>query len=277
MREALYTINGIVLGADPYVITDPPVGFSAGPPIVANTVKKPTQHGAYGGKGWADALPLELSGVLYGGASWATMNAARDALVAACWVPEETDVTIVGEGVSRLMRVRSRGSNPVEVTETNTYTEAMWRVQWEALDPRMYSTTLHSTTVGLPAASGGFAYPLVFPRDYGGGGSGGSIAAANAGSAPAPWTARFDGPLVAPRITHQEQDRTIRLGLTLDAGEFLILDSQSRTALLSGTASRYSSLVTPAWFDLTPGPNTIRFLATSGSGTLTFAWRDAWW
>jgi hypothetical protein len=192
-------------------------------------------------------------------------------------VDEATTLTIVGEGVSRQMSVRSRGSAPVEVTETNTYTAAQWRVQWEALDPRMYSTALHSTTVGLPAGSGGFGYNLVFPRNYGGGGAGGSLAAVNAGTAPSPWVARLDGPLVAPIITHQEQDRTIRVGVTLDVGEFLVLDSLSRTALLGGTASRYSSLVAPQWFDLTPGANTIRFLATSGSGTLTFTWRDAWW
>ena len=277
MREATYTINGVVLGADPYPITEPPKGFPSGAPIRTATTPKPRMHGAYGDVGYAGAMPLELGGLIYAsGPNWAQSNARRDALIAACWVGVPTTLLISGDGVTRQMTVRSTG-NGVDVVETNTYTHQVYRVTWEALDPRMFSTALHLAQVGLATASGGWTFPWTFDWVFGAVSSGGSISAPNAGSAPAPWVARFDGPLTNPSISHQEQGRTLTFQIVLAAGDFLVVDSAARTVLLGGTASRYSTLVTPNWFDLTPGANTIRFGATAGSGTLTFSYRDAWW
>jgi hypothetical protein len=83
---------------------------------------------------------------------------------------------------------------------------------------------------------------------------------------------------VNPSITHQEQGLTLLFNITLAAGDFLVVDSGARSVLLGGTASRYSTLAQPNWFDLSPlTSNTIRFNAASGAGTLTFSYRNAWW
>lgn len=278
MREATYAINGVTLGTLPYVITDPPRGFPSGPPIRARITPRPLQHGAYGDIGWADAMPLELSGRIIGAGSWSALNGLGSTLVEACWTGQLATLVITGDGVSRQMTVRSMGTSPVEIVEGNSYTDATWRVQWQALDPRQYDTALTSTVVNLPLTSGGWVFPWTFDWTFGGGSAGGVVFATNSGSAPAPWTARFDGPLVNPAITHQELGLTLLFNITLAAGEFLIIDSNSRTVLLGGTASRYSTLAQPNWFDLSPlTSNTIRFNAASGTGTLTFSYRNAWW
>jgi hypothetical protein len=199
-------------------------------------------------------------------------------LIEAAWTGSLATLVITGEGVTRQMGVRSVGSSPVEIIEGNSYTDAVWRVQWQALDPRMYDVALSSTVVSLPLTSGGWVFPWVFDWTFGGGSAGGTVFATNTGSAPAPWSARFDGPLVNPSITHQELGLTLLFNITLAAGDFLVVDSTARTVLLGGTASRYSTLAQPNWFDLSPlTSNTIRFNAASGSGTMTFSYRNAWW
>jgi hypothetical protein len=278
MREATYTINGVVLGASPYVITQAPKGVGSAPPARTSSTPKPQQDGAYGDRGYAGPKTIELAGLLYGdGTSWATLNARRDALIAAAYCKTDTVMTIVGDGLSRQITVRSVGPSPVEVVEGNASTVADWRAEWEALDPRLYSTALYSVVAGLPVASGGVTFNMAAPITFGAAGSGGTVLAPNAGSAPAPWTARLDGPLTNPSIIHQEQGLTLMLVGSVLAGEFLTVDVLSRSILLGGTASRYGFLAAPAWFLLNPGTNTIRFNAVSGTGTLTFNWRDAWW
>jgi phage-related protein len=83
---------------------------------------------------------------------------------------------------------------------------------------------------------------------------------------------------VNPSITHQELGLTLAFNITIAAGDYLLVDSNARTVLLNGTASRYSTLVQPNWFDLSPlTSNTIRFNGASGAGTMTFSYRNAWW
>lgn len=277
MREATWAIGSVTLGALPYPVTEPPKGWPDGPPIRTRTTPKPLRHGAYGDVGWADAAPLELAGRIIGATSWADLNAKRDALIAAAWLSSLATVTVTLEGgVQRTMRVRSEGNAPVEVVEGNSYTDAHWRVQWQALDPRMYGLAVKSSIVSLPGGAGGMTFPLTFDLVFGAA-AGGTAFVTNAGSAPAPWTARFDGPLTNPSVTYQEAGLTLSFTITLAAGEFLLVDSSSRTVLLNGTASRYSTLAQPNWWDLPPGSSTIRFNAASGSGTMTFSFFDAWW
>jgi hypothetical protein len=279
VREATYTINGITLGSSPYLITEPPKGFNDGPPIRTASIPRPHQHGAYGDAGWAGAKLLELEGmiVLPGTPdTWAAMNDAIGALIGGCWASDQTVLRITGSGVDRIMSVRSTGSG-VEAVESNVHTGADWHVMWEALDPREYSFALHSLVTTLPGSIGGVGFDMAAPINFGGGTTGGTLSAPNAGTAPAPWVARFDGPLTAPIIEHVEQGRSLQLNTTIAAGDFYVLDSAAHSVLLAGTASRYNLLARPTWFDLTPGANTIRLGGAAGAGTLTFTYRDAWW
>lgn len=113
--------------------------------------------------------------------------------------------------------------------------------------------------------------------------SGGGLSVTNQGNRAAPWTARLDGPLTYPEITHTQTGKRLYLsfdangGVDLAAGQTLILDSKTRSVLLGGTADQRSKLtIDSEWWDLPPGQNDFTFRADDGTGTLTVTARDAW-
>lgn len=171
---------------------------------------------------------------------------------------------------------RCRGFDGDESQMVRGYAEAV--CEFVTTDPRSFSDDLHVSTVGFPAMTEGRTYPLVFPRVYGATGAGGTILAENVGTASVPWTARLNGPLVNPTIEHADQSKTISLVGSIEAGEYVEIDSSLKMVLLNGTASRYDWVTAGSeWFEITPGANTIRLGGSSGTGTLDFYWRDGWW
>lgn len=146
-----------------------------------------------------------------------------------------------------------------------------------ATDPRVYDNDLSTGSTTLPTAGGGLTFDATPDFTFGDTSTGGSIQATNAGSFPTPVTFRVDGPVQNPRIRNETLGRELRLALTVASGDYVVFDSESRTVLLNGTASRYSSLTSSEWFDLEPGVNDITFLgATTAAGTLSASWRSAW-
>jgi hypothetical protein len=146
-----------------------------------------------------------------------------------------------------------------------------------ATDPRKLGAET-STAIGLPAGAAGLLFPAEAPFVFGGLSSPGEALVNNAGTYETDWTATFTGPLTAPVIEHVSLGRSLSFtGLTIAAGETLELDSRTKSALLNGTASRYSSLSsTSRWWTLPVGNSTIRFRAGSGSGTLEVRHRPAY-
>lgn len=154
-------------------------------------------------------------------------------------------------------------------------------IEFKALDPRMYSGATHSLLKGLGTSTqSGRGYPLSFPYGYGGIlNTAGTINCYNAGNYSAPAVIRLDGPLTAPRITHQESGRTITLTTSIATGEFVLIDLDSHNLLYQGTSSRRAWLdPTSRWFMLAPGDNTLAFRSSgvNEAGTMTITWKDAW-
>ena len=152
------------------------------------------------------------------------------------------------------------------------------RAEFFATDPRLYANVETTASTGVATAVGGLTFPALAPFVFGTAGTGGILNATNAGTFETPYSLLFTGPLVAPAVSHEVQSRTLSLsGATLAAGETLVVNSTSKTVLLSGTASRYSWLAnTSQWFTLTPGVNSLRFTAASGTGTCQISYRNAW-
>lgn len=153
--------------------------------------------------------------------------------------------------------------------------------QFDALDPVVFGDTLNSLLIGLPSGGGGFSPPFVPPFLVAGGGSSGVGSVVNSGLVPTRWIGRIDGPIVNPAITHQGSGYTLSFsvngGLTLGPGDFLLIDSWDRSALLNGEGDRRNTLdLGSQWFQLDPGANAIGFAAASGSGIFTIEWRDAY-
>lgn len=146
-----------------------------------------------------------------------------------------------------------------------------------ATDPRIYGPAQSQTTT-LPSGGGGLDVPADVPFVIGTAVTGGSIMATNSGTFDSPFTARIDGPCVNPRLIDLTHDRFIQFNTSLDVGEWLDINSDQRTVLFGGTASRYSTIGPgSAWFDLPPGTSEITFrAATNTAATMTLSWRSAW-
>lgn len=151
-------------------------------------------------------------------------------------------------------------------------------VELFAADPVIYSDAEYEQTTTLPSGGGGLEFDLGFNAVFGSVSTGGSIFAANDGTWPADLVIRVDGPAIDPRIENLTTGQTIALSYSLGVGEYLLIDTQQRTVMLNGTASRYSALTdSSTWWRLAPGTNEVTFRATtSTAATMTLTWRSAW-
>lgn len=90
------------------------------------------------------------------------------------------------------------------------------------------------------------------------------------------------GPITNPTITSRRAGLSIVLNYALNAGDYLVLDTnpRQRTIKLNGAASRYSALVfaLSSWWPLYPGDNDVVLGAASYSAgaSLSVQYRDAW-
>lgn len=156
-------------------------------------------------------------------------------------------------------------------------------VQWEASDPFIYSDDTHTEITARAEPGDGLAPPWTPPLAFPAATSLGAFTAANAGTWPAPWTARIDGPITDPVITNVTSGKALHFtangGLELTGSQWVDIDSSTGEVLLGGTGDRRTTLRLPEsrWFELAPGDNEILFTAAAGAGELTFTWRDCWW
>ena len=151
-------------------------------------------------------------------------------------------------------------------------------IEMVATDPLVYANTESEGSTTLPSAGGGMTFPETPPITFGTVSTGGTITAVNGGSFDTDVVFRVDGPATDPRIESLTAGKTIAVNITLATGEYLLIDTKSRTVLLGGTTSRYSFLDSSSrWFSLAPGTNEITFRAsTSTVATLSARWRSAW-
>lgn len=149
-------------------------------------------------------------------------------------------------------------------------------LQFLCADPRRYALELNGGSVGLPVSSGGLAYPLTYPLDYGTW-SGGATDGGNGGTVDTPLVAVFQGPLTNP-VLHGT-DWSMGFDINLAAGESLTVDTGEGTALLNGATDRLYT-ITPLSDPLElcllhPGENDLSLTATAGTGTVSISYRDA--
>lgn len=172
-------------------------------------------------------------------------------------------------------RVRRRAV-PVNLQFAYGHAEAAFQI--DCTDPRIYSQAENTGNVGLASTGGGMSFNATFDLSFGAVSTGGNLNVTNDGDTDAPAVLRIDGPCTSPTVENVTQGKTLEFDITLSASEYLEIDTENRTVLLNGTASRYSTLVsTSRWWDLAPGVNALDFrAATATAATLTVTWRDAW-
>lgn len=118
-------------------------------------------------------------------------------------------------------------------------------------------------------------------RSYGSAGASGSITATNNGDATAYPVLRLDGPVANPSIEQTTTGALLVLDATLQAGDYLLIDTRSRAVLFQGTSPRRTWVrAGSTWPVLLPGDNQITYRGSALPGApgqtslLTVTWRD---
>lgn len=118
-------------------------------------------------------------------------------------------------------------------------------------------------------------------RTYGDAGQSGRLTAVNNGASPAYPVLRLDGPVANPSIEQVNTGGGLTIDATIQAGEFLTIDTRTRAVLLMGSSPRRSWVrAGSTWPLLQPGSNTIAYRgsalpgASGQSSLLTVTWRD---
>ena len=166
--------------------------------------------------------------------------------------------------------------------------------QFHSTDPRIYGPG-QSATVGLPAPSGGLAFPATFPLTFGTVAPSG-VTCVNAGNTESRPLLVITGPVTNPSVRNATITGTPTLSFsnpnqtsyTVLSGDQLVIDLDLHSILYytggissgSPPASRGSWLVAGStWWDMPSGNNLIQFLsqdALSVAGTCTVEWASAY-
>lgn len=118
-------------------------------------------------------------------------------------------------------------------------------------------------------------------RTYGTSGTSGRLTAVNNGASAAYPVLRIDGPVAQPAIEQVTTGGSLVLDATLQAGEYVLLDTRTRAVLLMGTSPRRTWVrAGSVWPVLQPGHNEIAYRGSALPGApgqpslLTVTWRD---
>lgn len=155
----------------------------------------------------------------------------------------------------------------------DTLTSVDFVVGLVAPDPRLYAAAVETSIDGSPPTTGGltlpWTLPITFPQQAPQGGATISVG----GYFPTPPTIEIYGPRTNPGIRNGATGEEVNFtGLTLAAGDTLILDFGARRATLNGVY--WPADITSSWWTLPPG-DTLLVLqgtsATSAGATVTVA------
>lgn len=277
-------------GTSDYLIAPGVEGLWDNPDVATADQRRLRRHGLHPGDDFMGArevtIPIEITGV-----DTTTWTARLDALKTAMAVdPDRTgnaangiedalvfQVPGVAGGGKRLIYARPRGlAAPID--QSWFYQIPVVTARFVATSPFIYDAT--ATTLTSPilvGTSSGATWPFTWPLSWGAL-SPTSFAATNSGTRRAEWTATITGPVDNPQLVHLDQTRTISvIGSLPTSSDTLVIDSETRTLVYNGGTNWYPNLATgSAWFQLTPGTNTLSFRASAGTGSLSLTYRNTW-
>lgn len=239
---------------------------------------RPGRDGQLRGRSYRTERIITLGGLAYAPDA-ATLDAAGETIAALC---DDATVlhTLIGTDATGIDKQALVELNAESKFTHQTSQVAAWQIQLAAPDPLRYATAAQAANCGLATTSGGLAFPLVFPLDFGVGAGGGTLLLTNSGNTSTWPTWTITGPVTDPVILNTTTgERLAFSGLTIDAGQTLTLDTDARTVMLQGVASRRGKLTAnSSWFPLRRGSTPIAFQASTYdvSANLAAAWRSAW-
>jgi hypothetical protein len=183
----------------------------------------------------------------------------------------------------RLLLRSESWAPPLSADEPPFYRRILvqWRAPdgaWEAVDE-----TELIISPDIPSRTGR-TYPRTYPYSYEPTTASGSPSTVNVGTAPSHFIGRLYGPITAPRLIHVSTGLEIafKSDLTLGAGEYVEVNTRSKTAFLNGDVqvSRLGHIDfdVNTWWRLQGGSQAIRYTGTdpSGNARAVLFYRPAW-
>lgn len=250
------------------------VGWRDLPDAALGDSERPQAHGVYPGTVFGGALAVTYMFLLRGTPEQKLADLAVIERYARMDGVEHLLAVDDGSGVW-VRRARVIGRN-IPQGKHFTHAPVAGSIQFLCSDPRAYALDEQGGDAMLAGGSGGLAYALTYPLDYGSPATG-ALTLTNAGSESTPLVATFVGPLTNPGIV--TDDWSLGFTLTLATGETLTVDTAAGTAVLNGTADRLHTITaTSDPVDvclLAPGSTTLTLTAESGTGLVQIAFRDA--
>lgn len=237
------------------------------------------QRGAADGSSWGNDY-LDVKACLMtiranpkeSGLSYMTLvNEARTGLTR---TKGTTGRNIWWDGLGLMMIGRVRASD-IQLQTGQTYIDVA--LQFTAADGLLYEATLNSATMSaLGGSNGGFNVSMNVPLNFSLSATPSSVVCYNNGTENAYPTITLNGPAVNPAITNLTTGQTIKVPISLIAGQYVNITTgpDTPTILFMG-----SSIViedpTTSWWTLPPGESIIQYSSDSydASASAQIQWR----
>jgi hypothetical protein len=221
-------------------------------------------------------IPLTVHPDANGTADWQELHwNLRSALRPIRTESVEPEIHWRNGGVDYMMYARPRATDPAVLNmATGDVTTSCSLL---ALDPHIYSSEEYSVSMGVVELSGGLVTPFTTPFSIYSVVADGEMPVYNGGIEPAWLRLRIDGPATSPVVTVKTPDGPMSLRIDSDvaAGEWLDIDTASKSVLLNGVSSRLNNM-SGTWIYIPPRTDNvfIRFNAdNSPNAKLTASWR----
>lgn len=281
MSDTQVTWGSLVVGGGGDYHVEEITGWDDLPEITSYDQPRARGHGDHVGSQFARSRIVTVSGSI-------ANRAARDSLARTLMTLSPvstdaiTDLTIetFGQALSAGARLIRRS---LPVGDNYPAGAVPFALQWKCPDPLRYGAAQAPQSTGLPTSSGGMAFPMVFPMDFGTSGNPAQITLTNDGTAPAPIQATVTGSLPSGFEISTTAGQRIRYELSVSAGETLTLDTSVGLLTTNGGADRRAYLTVADWIQVPPLSSvTLQFSSLGGAydpaATLTVpAFRSASW
>lgn len=226
-----------------------------------------SQDGSYYTTGRFTARSVNLKGYILpvdgvGDKAVASRNAFNRALVL---VRQRGLLKVREEGIVKVAQVQISSRPLLRISRSTGLLE--FDIALKATDPVKYGELPKGYIVGLAKSAPGRSYDRAFDFSYGGLGQDNTVVVMNNGSYPSKPVFTIGGPVQDPMIEHIESGKFLKIGGMVDYGSPVTIDVATRQ-VLGGAENRRNILIpTSRWFNMDPGPNTIRFTGIGSTET----------
>lgn len=252
-------------------------GFDELPNVRTSDTPRPADHGLFAGRDFAGGRVVELDLTITGTTDLAFRASVQSLADATVFRQDELPLVfrLPGYTANRRVNCRPRRRSLPDNWDL-VHRAGRATLQFVATDPRIFTDAETVLTTAAATAGGGRVYNRVYNLTYAAGGTGGTLIATNEGNFETRPRLKITGPCDTPKIENVTASKFLQINVNVAAGDFLEIDTDARTILLNGTASRYSSLSSDSsWWVLDPGSSSLKFTSANNVGTLEVRFRSA--